>query len=516
MTLNLMALKRWQRYAVIGVFGGGLAYAGWVGFIHPVTAEQAPASEVTFNDRPAAEGVWARSTPMPAPSCPSCPADGEVCRPLIDAAAYSGPFVPPADPSAPALLPQQITIPVGPRQYEAGLTGPGVPLPEIPAVPETPVLQQPMPFPLVASEPVQKISATTIYANQPSSLPVPVPTMSSPVNLEISAGSRGGSDGAMNLAPATPPLKFPEQVQPVMPIPADSRLPSSDGWLNVKMENPPSGGVPNIPPAPEMLPVPPVGQPRLPIPSTSPQPLPIIPSVGIPGGSMGLVVDRPKAIEEVLPRSEKDIFAFPVHHDSPEFIFGENNMLLTHNNAAVMAVVGGMFMAPTAPVLADDKPDVAALKSQMEETNKKLKDIQEDIRRLNELLAGKKDDTGTAIPTKGGVVEQLKDLQNRLQAIEQSLDKLKNQTSTSLRQGNPALPPNPIVETKPTGTVRVINQYPVPISMVINNVPHKIEPNKTLDVPVYVGEFTYQLVESGAAPTKSHIKDGETVTLRIK
>ena len=37
-----------------------------------------------------------------------------------------------------------------------------------------------------------------------------------------------------------------------------------------------------------------------------------------------------------------------------------------------------------------------------------------------------------------------------------------------------------------------------------------------LDVEVPAGDFTYHLLQSGAAPTKSAIKDKETVTLRIK
>ena len=46
--------------------------------------------------------------------------------------------------------------------------------------------------------------------------------------------------------------------------------------------------------------------------------------------------------------------------------------------------------------------------------------------------------------------------------------------------------------------------------------PHWYGPSKTLDVDVPAGNFTYQLLESGAEATKSVIKEKETVTLRIK
>ena len=64
--------------------------------------------------------------------------------------------------------------------------------------------------------------------------------------------------------------------------------------------------------------------------------------------------------------------------------------------------------------------------------------------------------------------------------------------------------------------VRVVNDYPIQISMVINGISHKIPPSMALDFDVQAGEFNYQLLESGAAPTKSYIKEKETVTLRIK
>jgi hypothetical protein len=240
-----------------------------------------------------------------------------------------------------------------------------------------------------------------------------------------------------------------------------------------------------------------------------------MPTVGIPGGPLGTVVDRPKASEGFLHPSEKEMFTVPIQIN-PTFTPGDN-MFKSPHQAAALAILGGMFMASATPVSAapkDDK-DLAALKTQMEDATTKLKDIQKDIQKLNELLIGRKDSNGFPVPTELGVVAQLKDLQDKLKVIDKDLDDLKKKSSASYKVQSPS---TPIVENKTgKGTVRIVNDYPIQISMVVNGTnSYKIAPGKAVDVPVPAGEFNYYLVESGGAPTKSFIKDSETVTLRIK
>ncbi len=67
----------------------------------------------------------------------------------------------------------------------------------------------------------------------------------------------------------------------------------------------------------------------------------------------------------------------------------------------------------------------------------------------------------------------------------------------------------------PPGRV-VVNEYQREISMVINDKSYRIAPASKIEVEVPAGDFAYQLLESGAATTRSVIKDKETVTLRIK
>ena len=204
---------------------------------------------------------------------------------------------------------------------------------------------------------------------------------------------------------------------------------------------------------------------------------------------------------------------------------------MTHlKNVAALAVIGGALMTPkpveAAPVVPlpvslipvgqtgggnakDDKIDLPELKKQVEEANRKLTDIQRDIKTLTELLRGKKDEKGYPVESDPGLVAQMKKLTDKLSELETELNKMK--TQTSLRP--PTATPDPKTGK---GTVRVVNEYPVRVSIVVNGTSYRVDPTRSLDIEVPAGEFTYQLLESGAASTKSNIKEKETVTLRIK
>jgi len=168
------------------------------------------------------------------------------------------------------------------------------------------------------------------------------------------------------------------------------------------------------------------------------------------------------------------------------------------------------------PTRIDDKTDLADLKTKVETANTRLGDIQKDLKNLTELLNGRRDKDGFPIETSPGLVAELKKLTDRLAAVESELGKMKGQTS--LRPGSTGGPaPGAIIDPRAAkGIIRVVNEYPVQISIVVNGTSYRVAPTKTMDVEVPAGEFTYQLLESGAASTKSVIKEKETVTLRIK
>lgn len=178
---------------------------------------------------------------------------------------------------------------------------------------------------------------------------------------------------------------------------------------------------------------------------------------------------------------------------------------------------------PLGPTAQNDAPAGDDLKKALDESNKKLSAIQEQLRYLTELLNGKKDDKGFPLPSDPGLVAEVRNLKDRLEKLERDLAALK--TQTALRPpANPgssgSLPspmPGPGSDLKAgKATVRVVNEYPVQVSIVVNGTSYRVAPSKSVDIEVPAGEFTYQLLESGAGLTRSSIREKETVTLRIK
>jgi hypothetical protein len=263
--------------------------------------------------------------------------------------------------------------------------------------------------------------------------------------------------------------------------------------------------------------------------------VPALPPITPPttGGSgratPGTPVDRVKPPEPSFGSSDKYVFPVPAA-PKPLDSHPRDDAMHKLTATAAFAVLSGALLGaekatalppitppsgitvPGALVKADDKTDAAQLKKDLEDANrkiadanKKIEELQKQVATLTELLKGKKDSTGAILPSDPGAVEEVKRLKDRIAKLENDV---KTQTSLKPSVGTP--------ETKPTGTVKIINEYPVEISIVVNDKSYRVAPSKVLDVEVPAGEFTYQLLTAGAQATKSPIHKGETVRLRIK
>jgi hypothetical protein len=460
--------KRWWRASIAAVLGGGAALGGWAGLSRsapptpppPASAEAAPAVVVKSAED------WRPPAPAPVPAIPA----GEVV-PAI-----------PATPPLPAIP----TIPVVPEVPAGGVTPASMPaVPVIPAVPAAPPDVPALPA-LPGSEPKKPVA--------PEAAPA------TPVLLPPSIDK--GNPTPAPTAPPPSPVKAPLPGQPSDAATPDSRLQGPNPGNTVKTENPTTESVPVAPVAP------PVKDSVIPV-------LPSVPAIGAPGEARGSTVERSKPGS--LAGSGLNV---------TEATPGDPTVRILNESIAA-AVVGGMLFAPASaappvpltiplPTKIDDKTDLADLKTKVESANTKLGEIQRDLKNLTELLNGRKDKDGFPIETSPGLIADLKKLTDRLAAVEAELGKMKGQTS--LRPGSTASPaPGAVIDPRAgKGTVRVVNEYPVQISIVVNGTSYRVAPTRTMDVEVPAGEFTYQLLESGAASTKSVIKEKETVTLRIK
>lgn len=470
--------KRWWRAALIAVLGGGTVLGGWVGLSRSAPSDP-PAPPLIPVIQAADAG--SKSAPQPvaatAPESAVVPAIPEPAGlpviPLVPAI----PNAPPAD-VTPASLPTVPTLP-------AVAAVPVAP-PELPALPALPGTEQ--------KKPVE-----------------PAVAPATPVLLPPSIDSR-----TPPVTPTAPP-PLPAKTSQPGPTPssgnADSRLQGPNAGNSVKTEK--SGG--SVPPVAPVLPVaPPSPDPMIPA-------LPGFPAVGAPGEAPGTPVERARPGEHTRSKPEGDSIPVP---NSTVLTPGDLTVRIPNESIAA-AVIGGMLLAPATPAPAaqfslplptkiDQATDIADLKKQADEANKKLADIQRDLKQLTELLNGRKDKDGFPIETSPGLVTELKKLTDRLARVEEDLGKMK--TQTALRPGSTgSSTPSAVVDPRAgKGTVRVVNEYPVQISIVVNGTSYRVAPTKSLDVDVPAGEFSYQLLESGAASTKSVIKEKETVTLRIK
>jgi hypothetical protein len=157
-----------------------------------------------------------------------------------------------------------------------------------------------------------------------------------------------------------------------------------------------------------------------------------------------------------------------------------------------------------------------ALSKQMENLQKDIKDLQTFRKDLEDAVLGDRDGAAGKNP---GLLAKIAELEATIKKLNGDLTamdtKLKEATSKSVAGYTPnnTTPPLKITETS---TVRIVNEYPVEVSMIINRKAYRVAPNESRSVAVEAGSYTYELLSAGSAPTTSTIKDGETVTLRVR
>ncbi|MBP3955219.1 hypothetical protein J8F10_07985 [Gemmata sp. G18] len=510
--------KLWWRKVVAVAIGGGVVAGGLVGVVRATTDTHKPVppvvedaawtrladpvvpavAEVDRRDVPPGEVIQVGAAlPIPVPSAPTpvapavpvIPAPPAPFPPNLEPVG-AGPRVPDAGsgadknllPPVPSLPP--VELPKVPAAQTPPAAKPTIPAPPMDLLPQLPVPSAPpaagLPAPTTPGS-LPALPALPGGTAEPQKVPV-VPAPPAPVMPVVPPPA--------GIAPLIPPVQTTESVQPMLPGKPDSGLnPTIPG--NTLNPTPPTGAAM------------PAGFPPK-----------------SPGGRdvPGTPVDRPKPPEPSFGSTDK----FSVPAANPLSPTPRESAMLNLKQTAALAVLSGAMLTaeqarsavplppivPAVPVKAAEKTETEKLRDDLTEANKKITALETSVKGLTELLKGKKDTDGTTIlPSDPGAVEEIKRLKNRIAELDNELKSLKTQT---------ALKPAIVPEAKPRGIVKVVNEYPVEISMVINEKSHRILPNTKIDVEVPAGEFSYQLLQSGAAVTRSVIKDKETVTLRIK
>jgi hypothetical protein len=542
--------KRWWRMAALAVVGGGVATGGWYSYERATPAEgqgdagagwaqaapaapPAPPAVAEVDRTPEAKPITGGV--VPAGGVQSSSLTGGTVTPVIPVVPISGPPIPaPSMPSIPAIpavpaADQPISVPAAPPAVPVS-TDKGLPaVPSMPAVPGADI--PPLPVPPRALDLKTPTPPADKTPKPPTAADVPVPGAVSPALPGLPP--LPGATAEPPKAPTAPgfPAIPPMPVAPVSPAPV------------VPMPTQPSGLIPAVPPEKSPGPAQPISPAKpdsgLKAPKTGNTLNPMVPAlqpIAPPGGGTGReapgkTVDRAKPPEPALGASDKFVFPVPAAPKPIDPPHRDDTMHKLTTAAAFAALSGALLTPekahafPTVPAPAGvpvpgkvakaDSPDVEKLKKDLEaaaakiaDANKKIDELQKQVTRLTEQVNGRKDDKGLPLPSDPGAVEEVKRLKDKITKLEDEIKTLKTQTSLKPSVATP--------QAKTTGTVKIINEYPVEISIVVNDKSYRVAPNKVVDIEVPSGEFSYQLLTAGAPATRSVIQKGETVRLRIK
>jgi len=330
----------------------------------------------------------------------------------------------------------------------------------------------------------------------PSELPAPaLPTLTLPPELpKLELPSTAVPPVAPDTAPKAPVLSPVTPITPLVMVPPVQELPAPAVF------NP----APIAPPAKTVA---------LPEPS-----MPVKPELKLPEVKSGYnstpeaPVALPKPVE-VAPMPSPTTKVTPTGEDTMKF----------KPTQAIKSAVAGAVLA-TSPAFAEDPKvptqtaDVKSLetdlKAQLATLKDEIKQLKEKQSTYNDLIAGRADGKVNN-PIDAGLMKRVENLETRLKRIEESLKKLDDKLASSTSAASPL---SGVGNALPAGKsrVRLVNEYPIKISIVVNGTSYPLEAKQMKDLEVPSGSFTYQLIAEGTDKVSSNIKEGETVTLRIR
>jgi len=147
--------------------------------------------------------------------------------------------------------------------------------------------------------------------------------------------------------------------------------------------------------------------------------------------------------------------------------------------------------------------DVTDLKADLKLSREKIEDLENRIKGKG--IGTTKEDLG--------LVKRLELAEADLKAANDRIKTLESGMATKTTVDKTGIPKT--MEGK--GKVVIENKYKDKVSVMVNGTSYLVEKDETKSVDVAEGDLKYELIDfAGAKPVNSTIKQGETVTLRIK
>lgn len=307
---------------------------------------------------------------------------------------------------------------------------------------------------------------------------------------------------ALGLAVAAEPIKVSLLPAPVSQPPGE---PATKGGVSPTSGTIPLPKLPTIPlPAP--IEVAPPARPAQPmVPAATAQP------VSSPKPDFNLRV--PASVLNVNPSAA--VPTIPVQPAPGETPMPTKQLLMTAVLGAALAASPAPAQVGTtgAPGLAlkgagEQKDDV---KAELKKIAEDLKELQKSIKTLSDAVNGTKDG---AVGVDAGLLKRVLTLESSFSTIDAALKRIEGKL-TEQKTTSGFTPPMPMPSAK--AFVRIINEYPTDMSLLVNGKSHRIKAGETKTVEVAPGSYTYELLHAVAQqPVTSSVKENETVTLRIR
>lgn len=197
--------------------------------------------------------------------------------------------------------------------------------------------------------------------------------------------------------------------------------------------------------------------------------------------------------------------------------------MLTPNKLLLSATLAAALAAPAPAQDPKNNPAApgngteASKKDDLTELKTTLNGLKDEVNRLksvtkdaDEAVFGKKDGKGTGADI--GLLARFAKMEEDLKRLDDLLKKidarLNDMAKTSTSGFGPTAPAKSVV--------RIVNDYPTEMTLILNRASYRLAPGEVKSVDVPPGAYTYELLVPGGQPVNSSLKEGETVTLRIK
>ncbi|MBY0522370.1 MAG: hypothetical protein K2R98_03190 [Gemmataceae bacterium] len=152
--------------------------------------------------------------------------------------------------------------------------------------------------------------------------------------------------------------------------------------------------------------------------------------------------------------------------------------------------------------------DVNALRTDVKLLTQKT---QGDIEALKKQVAELKSDVEAmkkTTPSTGSAGKEMEDLRQQISRLQQSVDALRSQMNSGTRVS--AFPPSGA-----TGRVRLVNETPEAVDVVLNGVVYSVAPFVTRELTVPAGTFAYRVVSRQGADQPRALNANETFTVTV-